>query len=312
MTNQNKELQEEARAFDHQASSRTEKGFIPDLRNLQTVDWFYNNVWREPEFTQIKLMPVFESIIEQAKKNGTKVLEIGCGYGFLSLEMARYGLNVTGIDLSPKSIGIAKEYLKKNTILEQFGSLDYRCGDFSSIDLVKNSFDSVVMFGALHHFPDVDIVIKKIDDILSSRGELLIYEPIRENFSRTSAEFALMLRTILPTWESFDKKLDKEWNEETWYEQVDQIYEEYVYEGDHHQSIMDNSTNSDESMLKAIEPYFEITHLEYHDAFLDKLIGGLRGEHRFQLARFLYFFDKHVVKQKILPPTSMTLFAKKP
>jgi len=41
----NKEiLEEEAKAFDTQVDERIKHGFVPDLRRLQKVDWFYNNV----------------------------------------------------------------------------------------------------------------------------------------------------------------------------------------------------------------------------------------------------------------------------
>ncbi len=74
---------------------------------------------------------------------------------------------------------------------------------------------------------------------------------------------------------------------------------------------MDNSTDSDEDILKAIKPHFEVERVDYSDAFIDKLIGGLGGEHMFGQAKFLKFLDRHMVQKGILPPTSMTLFAVK-
>ena len=41
-------LQKEAEAFDGQVDERIRHGFIPDLRRLKKVDWFYNNAWRIP------------------------------------------------------------------------------------------------------------------------------------------------------------------------------------------------------------------------------------------------------------------------
>ena len=52
----------EADAFDKQIEERIKNGFIPDLRRLRKVDWFYNNVWREPEFVEIaKELKLFDS-----------------------------------------------------------------------------------------------------------------------------------------------------------------------------------------------------------------------------------------------------------
>ncbi len=74
-------IQMEKQAFDQQAEERIEHGFVPDLRRLKKVNWFYNNVWRDPEFVKIHWMPRINSIIEQARSRGGRVLELGCGYG---------------------------------------------------------------------------------------------------------------------------------------------------------------------------------------------------------------------------------------
>lgn len=303
------ELEQEGKEFDRHASQRLDHGFIPDLRNLQKVEWFYNNPWREPEFAMIKWIPTMNSIIEKASETGKRVLEIGCGSGMLSLEMARNGLEVTGVDISSKSIDIANKFKNENKHIDNFGSLEYICGDFSSLNIPYSSFDSIVFFRTLHHFDDIEVVIKKVHNLLDDNGRIIICEPIRSKFDYKSAEFSLILRTLLPTWESYESKLDVEWNENIWNRKIDEIYKEYVYEDSHHQSVMDNSTNSDDDILTALKPYFKVEFSKYSDAFIDKLIGGLRGENRFKLARFLMFLDDYMVENGTLNPTSVTLFA---
>ena len=70
-------LKEEAKAFDVQTDERIKHGFIPDLRRLRKVDWFYNNVWREPEFVEIQMMPRINFVIDIAKDRGGKVIRTG-------------------------------------------------------------------------------------------------------------------------------------------------------------------------------------------------------------------------------------------
>ena len=305
------ELKKEAEDFDKQVSQRIKHGFVPDLRDLRTVDWFYNNPWREPEFAKIQLFPKMDSVIRRAVNSGNRVLEVGCGYGMLSLEMARNGLDVTGIDISKKSIEIAKEYKNKNNHLANWGSLKYRCTDYTISNMKPKSYDTIIFFRSLHHFKNLNRVIRKSYDLLKEKGEIIICEPIRSNFDLKSAEFALILRTILPTWESDTTKMDIEWNDLLWDEKIQEIHKEYNYENKHRQSIMDNSTNSDDAILEALEPYFDVEHAIYNDAFIDKLIGGLRGKNRFKLARFLKFLDEHMIETNQLKPTSVTIFAKK-
>lgn len=302
-------LAKEAEAFDKQADERLKHGFIPDLRRLQKVDWFYNNVWREPEFVEIHYRKKIDFVLNIAKQKGGKIIELGCGYGYLSLELARNGLEVIGVDLSPKSIEIAQKFAADNPFKDNFGSLKYICGDILSIDIGKNEFDNVVFFSSLHHLPNVDLVLSKVQQALKRGGNLIICEPIADNFTKDSAEFAAILRAVLPTWIPYEEKLRDLDNSESWDKYVEQIYNEYTYKEKYEQSPSDNITSSEKVILDAVRKYFSIKTIEYSDAFIDKLIGGLRGENRFRLARFLEFLDEELIKRKIVPPTSIRLHA---
>jgi len=281
------------------------------LRRLRKVPWFYNNPWREPEFAKIVWFPTLEKIIGQARSNGGTVLEVGCGHGMLALELARTGLAVTAIDLSPRSIEVAQVFKKKAKLKKSAGMLEYKCGDFLQMDLPLQSFKTVIFFRSMHHFPNFKAAIRKSHALLTQGGQLIICEPIRSKFTPESAQFALILRTILPTWESFDSKLTAKWDKSLWSAKVRKIFAEYVYEGQHNQSALDNSVASDLPILNTIRGLFNVKYIRYSNAFIDKLIGGLRGPHRFKLAEFIMFLDDHFVAEKILPPTSMTVIANK-
>lgn len=302
-------LKKEAEAFDKQVEERIKHGFLPDLRRLRKVDWFYNNPWREPEFVKIQVMPKINFVLNIAKKRGGKVIELGCGCGYLSLELARNGLDVVGVDLSPKSIEIAKRFAKENPFKENFGSLTYICGDVSSMDLGKNVYDSAVFFGTLHHVPDINSILSKVHATLKKGGNLIVCEPISENFTKESAEFAAILRAVLPTWIPYEKKLKNLDSPRAWNRYVKDIFNEYTYRDEHKQSPCDNVVASEKVMINAIKKYFKIKTIEYSDAFIDKLIGGLRGKHRYRLAKFLKSLDEDLIKRKVLPPTSIRIHA---
>lgn len=281
------------------------------MRRLRKVPWFYNNPWREPEFAKIVWFPTLEKIIRQARSNGGQVLEVGCGHGMLSLELARNGLAVRGIDLSPRCIEVAEAFRKKARLKKTDGHLEYACGDFLALELAPQSFKTVVFFRSLHHFPNFKAAVRKSHALLAPGGQIIICEPIRSKFTRESAQIALVLRTILPTWQSFDSKLSIHWDKALWAKKVDQIFAEYVYEGQHNQSALDNSVASDAPILSAIRRLFNVEYTKYGNAFIDKLIGGLRGMHRVKIARFLMFVDDYFVAEKLLPPTSITVIATK-
>ncbi len=301
----------EAAEFDAQTKERIANGFVPDFRRLEPVEWFYNNVWRDPQMARLHWQPRLDRIVETAAKSGGRVLEMGCGCGMLALELARAGLQVTGVDLSPLSIEVANQYKDENPFQDGCGQLDYICGDFDALEFAAESFDSVVFFRSLHHFPNTDEVMAKTARLLKPQGNLLISEPIRSHFNEDSARMAALLRLVLPTWISRGEKISGPWTEERLTENITEIYQEYAYEGEHHQSEMDNSTDSAEAIRDAVSQYLVIVSEDLSDAFTDKLLGGLRGEHRYDLARLLQAFDAYAVKNDILPPTSIELHAQK-
>ncbi len=58
------------------------------------------------------------------------ILEVGCGPGYLSLELARSGFNMVGLDISEKCVEIATGYADQDPWINQRGSIKYISGDF--------------------------------------------------------------------------------------------------------------------------------------------------------------------------------------
>jgi 2-polyprenyl-3-methyl-5-hydroxy-6-metoxy-1,4-benzoquinol methylase len=308
------EIKKEADSFDRQTIKRVKRGFYPDLRRLKKVPWFYNNPWRDPEFVKIQIMPKINFLVRHAVKRGGKVLEIGCGTGFTSLELARNGLDVTAIDLSPYSIQVARNTLKRAARSKKFGALTYRAGDILEMNPPKQYYDSVVFYSSLHHMPDLKKIIKKAHSALKRGGYLIACEPLRDEFTVHSAGIAALLRVVLPTWETRDKKIIHTASVENWKHYVGQIHNEYTYKNEHgenEQSPFDNINASEKVMVGAIRKLFKIKTIEYGDAFIDKLIGGLRGSHAYKLAGALKMIDDELVRSGSLPPTSIRIFAVK-
>jgi 2-polyprenyl-3-methyl-5-hydroxy-6-metoxy-1,4-benzoquinol methylase len=76
---------------------------------------------------------------------GARVLDVGCGHGRHSLELARRGFDVTGVDLSPRSIAFAREAAERDGLSADFLERDAREIDFESeFDAAINLFTSVL------------------------------------------------------------------------------------------------------------------------------------------------------------------------
>ena len=198
-------LDKEADSFDQHVRERMTHGMIPDLRRLRDCDWFYNNVWRRPYLMDL----VFGRNLRFALKYcaGHSLLEIGSGPGHMTLEFARAGMEVTGLELSGECIKIARRFATENPFTEGFGSLEYVQGDFMTWK-PHRIFDTVCIFGTLHHFRDLAAMLEKVDALLSDNGRLIVVEPIRDDFNTKDALVIALIRQLLSLQNAWYQKLN--------------------------------------------------------------------------------------------------------
>jgi len=92
---------------------------------------------------------------------GKKVLEIGCGIGTDTINFARHGAFVTAVELSEKSLEIARQRA------EVFGLQDcIRFYPGNAEDLTKfvpvEPYDLIYSFGVIHHTPHPERIIEQM------------------------------------------------------------------------------------------------------------------------------------------------------
>ncbi|ABM62397.1 magnesium protoporphyrin IX methyltransferase [Halorhodospira halophila] len=88
-----------------------------------------------------------------ADLTGERVLDAGCGPGELSVEAARRGAHVVGVDVSQNLIDIAHQRRPADL---GTGELEYHVGDM--LDPDWGEFDRVVSMDVLIHYPCADAV----------------------------------------------------------------------------------------------------------------------------------------------------------
>ena len=216
-------LAKEAKSFDKQIINRIKLGFVPDLDKKKVVRGFYNNIWRDSELVKIHWGQIISKITKICLKNKKKVLEIGCGSGFLSLYLARKKLDVLGIDVSPKTIYYANKFKLKN---KKKIKLEYLCQDALKIKKLKRKFDTIIFFRSLHHFKNYKKLLNICYSLLDKGGKLIIYEPFRKNFDFNSATYIFIIRQLLKNWSG--KENIYELN--NFEKELQDIIKEYKYE----------------------------------------------------------------------------------
>jgi SAM-dependent methyltransferase len=109
----------------------------------------------------------YYSLVKKLKKSG-KLLELGCGYGFL-LKRFEKDFETYGIDVSRIAIKKAKEICKNSKIYLR---------DAHDLSIFKsNFFDVVVALHVLEHLKNPTKVIKQISRILKKNGIFLFATP---------------------------------------------------------------------------------------------------------------------------------------
>ena len=290
---QNRDLkiryQKEAASFDSIAQERKRHNHIPDMRASFENTYFYNNIWRNSIFFREEYGPLCAWIIRSLKSSKVhSVVEVGCGTGWLSLELARHGFEVTGIDLSGQSIEIAQAYYASRK--EKGLRLHYRCQNIE--DYAEYAGKAVVSFGFLHHLPPK--VLRNLCGLLTKKGSgvkmLLAVEPRYDHASIEMATFIYALRLAFPNHFAYSGK------NRNVRKDIAGIFEELT-ETRRTQSEMDNESPSD-TIIATVRKYFPKVELGYSTAFFDKFIGSARisGEDTSELSDLLKQLDNMIVK----------------
>lgn len=126
-----------------------------------------------------------KKIFKQLFKNNYEkinVLEVGCGGGILSEEIARMGFITSGIDPSESSLKVAKKHSEENNV-----KINYEIGTGENLPFQNNTFDVVLCCDVLEHVHNLPKVIFEISRVLKNRG-IFIYDTFnRTFFSKISA-----------------------------------------------------------------------------------------------------------------------------
>ena len=114
----------------------------------------------------------WKTLIEQHLEdyqNG-KILDVGCGTGFISLLLAQIGCDVIAID---NNVAMLKEAEKTSEELGFSNKITFMLKDAASMDFTDNTFDAVISRHAFWLFNNPKKVYREWYRILKSGGSML-------------------------------------------------------------------------------------------------------------------------------------------
>lgn len=144
------------------------------------------------DFSLRKLIQNPRKILRPYIARGMTVLDIGCGPGFFSMEMAK----MVGISGKVIAADLQEEMLKKlegkirNTKFQNIVQL-HKCQE-DKIGLTEK-VDFVLVFYMLHEVPDQLGFLKEIGTLLKPDAKIMIIEPL---FHVSKKEFANLIESV--------------------------------------------------------------------------------------------------------------------
>lgn len=126
--------------------------------------------------SSLELYPVVHSYLQK----GYKILDVGCGFGKISLELASLGYSVTGIDMNTEAVKLSKAAAKSLSLDRKIeGRAEFNVGNASYLPFRESSFDFTVMQAFLTSVPDLQErarIIQETFRVLKPEGYLYIVE----------------------------------------------------------------------------------------------------------------------------------------
>lgn len=130
-----------------------------------SAEWYNDLLNSGGTYQSDLILPNLLRLLEIKPKE--KVLDLACGTGFFSRAFANSGAMVTGVDLGPDLIKIAKR--------DSSSEIKYFVSGAEKLDfLASGSQDKVVVVLAAQNMADLDAVLKECSRVLKPNGKILL------------------------------------------------------------------------------------------------------------------------------------------
>lgn len=143
-----------------------------DPQEIRKFDELANRWWDpEGEFKPLhRLNPLRVIFIASRTRLSDSVcLDVGCGGGLLTESLAAHGASVTGIDMAPQPLAVARMHLQK----VGGGTIDYRQTSAEAIlPGEAGHFDVVTCMEVLEHVPDPAALVAACAQLVRPGGEV--------------------------------------------------------------------------------------------------------------------------------------------
>ena len=161
-----------------QKAGKTPKGYKGIAMEGIVAKWYAGN--------QKKMMGQYKTWANKISgelADGSSVLEVAPGPGYLAIELARLGnYRITGLDISKTFVEIAQKNANETGV-----SIDFRQGDVGHMPFPNETFDFIVCTAAFKNFAEPINALNEMHRVLRANGRALIID-LKRDVSKESIE----------------------------------------------------------------------------------------------------------------------------
>lgn len=161
------------------------------MANASVNNSFYNDYgdkWYTADDDPVALLRAENKVktpwIMARIRPGSKVLDVGCGAGFLTNDLSSCGFDVTGVDISEESLRVARNH-------DSTQKVKYLSADAYKLPFADESFDVVCAMDFLEHVDNPKNVIKEFSRVLRPGGQFFFH-----TFSRNPLSWLVVIKLI--------------------------------------------------------------------------------------------------------------------
>jgi SAM-dependent methyltransferase len=133
----------------------------------------HRSTWASGDYERIALglRSVADHVVRAAAvRSGERVLDLACGTGNTALAAAARGARVTGLDLTPEMLDVARRRAQE----ERFDALEWRTGDAEDLPFGGATFDVVLSSCGVMFAPDPERAAAEIARVTKPGGRIAL------------------------------------------------------------------------------------------------------------------------------------------
>lgn len=127
---------------------------------------------------------IVSELAGRSPNKALRILDIGCGAGFLANALAQEGYLVTGLDTSESSLAVARNH-------DVAGAVVYQYGDAYNLEFADGEFDVVCAMDFLEHVEEPERVVQEAARVLKPGGFFFFY-----TFNRNLIAWLIVIKGV--------------------------------------------------------------------------------------------------------------------